>query len=111
MRILRPIIASETLLMRAGQPKMPKCRAVRTQLVGDQQFRREALLLEQLAHQPQRSALVASALNQHIQDLALVVDGAPQIHPPAGDPNHHLALPILVSVTMPIWDIPDAGIS
>jgi hypothetical protein len=52
-------------------------------------LRRESLFLEQLAHQPQRSALVASALNQRI-DLALVVNGAPQIDPPAGDPNHHL---------------------
>src|SRR5271166_873174 len=60
MRILRPIIASETLLMRAGQPKMPRCPAVRTQLVGDQQFRREALLLEQLAHQPLRACRVGA---------------------------------------------------
>jgi hypothetical protein len=45
--------------------------------------------LKQLAHQPQRCALVAAALNEHIEDLALVVDGAPQIQPPAGDPSHH----------------------
>jgi hypothetical protein len=50
----------------------------------------EALLLEKLAHQPQRGPAVAAALQQHVEDLALVVDGAPQIHPPAGDPNHHL---------------------
>jgi hypothetical protein len=34
--------------------------------------------------------VVAPALNQHVKDLALVVDGAPQIHPLAGDPHHHL---------------------
>ena len=28
--------------------------------------------------------------NQHVEDLALVVDGPPQIHPLAGDPHHHL---------------------
>jgi len=48
------------------------------------------LLLEQLAHQPQRRPAVASALNQHVEDLALVVDGAPKIHPLASDPHHHL---------------------
>jgi hypothetical protein len=32
----------------------------------------------------------ASALNQHIEDLAFVIDGAPQVHSPAGDPDHHL---------------------
>jgi hypothetical protein len=45
----------------------------------DQQFRREALLLEQLAHQPQRRPSVAPTLNQHVEDLALVIDGTPQI--------------------------------
>jgi len=27
---------------------------------------------------------------QHIADLALMIDRAPQVHPPAGDPNDHL---------------------
>jgi hypothetical protein len=56
---------------------------VRAQLVGDQQFRHQALLFEQLAHQPQRGVLVAAGLNKHIEDLAFVIYGAPQIHPPA----------------------------
>ena|SRR5438067_9774395 len=30
------------------------------------------------------------ALNQHIEDLALVVDRPPQIHPLVGDPDDHL---------------------
>jgi hypothetical protein len=90
MRVLGPIIPPQSLLMRTGQAKVPKSRAVRTQLVGYQQFRSEAQFLEQLAHQPQRRAFVALALDQHIEDLAFVVDGAPQVHPPAGDPNHHL---------------------
>jgi len=45
------------------------------------------LLLEQLAHQPQRRPAVASVLNQHVEDLALVVDGPPEVHPLAGDPD------------------------
>src|SRR5271165_2347883 len=64
--------------------------AVGAQLVGDHKFWRETLLLEQLAHQPQRRPTVASALDQHVENLALVADGTPQIHPLAGDPNHHL---------------------
>jgi predicted glycosyltransferase len=47
------------------------------------------MLFEQLAHQPQRGALVAVALNKHIEDLAFVIHGAPQIHPFTGDPNYH----------------------
>jgi hypothetical protein len=89
MGILDAIVLSEALLMRAGQPQLSESRPVRTQLVGDQQFRREAMLFEQLAHQPQRRALVAVALNKHIEDLAFVIHGAPQIHPFIGDPNYH----------------------
>jgi hypothetical protein len=49
--------------MRAVQSQTPECRGVRAQLVGDEQFRHETLLLEQLAHQPQRSPSVAPTLN------------------------------------------------
>ena len=34
--------------------------------------------------------LVAAALHQHIENLALVIDGSSQVHPFAGDANHHL---------------------
>jgi len=43
--------------MRASQAQTPKRRSVRTQLVGNQQFGCEALLLQQLTHQPQRRPL------------------------------------------------------
>src|SRR5215831_15006181 len=76
--------------MWAGQSQTPERGGVRAQLIGDQQFGREALLLEQLAHQPQRRPTVAPTLNQHVEDLAFMVDGSPQKHPLAGDPHHHL---------------------
>ena len=66
------------LLMWAGQLQMPERRGVGAQLVGDQQFRRETLLLEQLVHQPQRRPGIASTLNQHVENLALMVDGSPR---------------------------------
>src|SRR3954464_8826103 len=76
--------------MTAAQAKMPKRRSVRAQLVGGQQFRREALFPEQLAHEPECCALVAAALHQHLENLALVIDGAPQVHSLSGDANYHL---------------------
>jgi len=90
MRVFRPIVVSQPLVMRTGKSKTPERRGVGAQFVGDQQFRRDTLLLEQLAHQPQRRPTVAPALDQHVEDFALVVDGPPQIHPLAGDPHHHL---------------------
>ena len=70
MRILRPIVFPEPLLMRTGQPETAERRGVGAQFVGDQQFRREAVLLEQLAHQPQRRPAVAPALDKQVEDLA-----------------------------------------
>ena len=58
MRILRPVIFPKALLAPTGQSHMPETPAVGAQLVGDQQFRHEALLLEQLADQPQRPPTV-----------------------------------------------------
>jgi hypothetical protein len=40
---------------------------------------------------PPRGSGVAPALNQHVEDLTLVVDGTPEAHPLAGDPDHDLA--------------------
>src|SRR6202045_1720990 len=90
MGIFGAIVLPQSLLMRAGQLEVPEGRAVGAKLVGREQFRREALFLEQLAHQPDCRPLVAPALNQHVENLALVIDGAPQVHPFASNPNHHL---------------------
>jgi hypothetical protein len=88
MRVFRSIVIPQPL-MRTGKPETPERRGVRAQLVGDQQLRRETLLLEQLAHQPQRCPTVAPTLDQHVEDFAFVIDGPPRIHPLGGDPNHH----------------------
>ena len=90
MRVLRPIILPKPLFVRAGQPQAPESRGVGAQLIGDQQFRREALSLEQLAHQPKRRPAVAARLDQHVEHLALMIDSTPKVHPLPADPLHHL---------------------
>jgi hypothetical protein len=67
--------------MKAAQTQLPESRTVGAQLVGDQQLRCEALFLEQFAHQPECRLRISPTLNKHVEDLALVVDGAPQVHP------------------------------
>jgi len=47
------------------------------------------LLSEQLAHQTQRRPAIAAALDQHIKDFAFAIDGTPEVHPLAGNPDHH----------------------
>jgi hypothetical protein len=36
------------------------------------------------------AATAVAPLEQHVEDLALVIDGAPEVHPLAGDLDHHL---------------------
>src|SRR5712672_1903420 len=74
MRILRPIVFSQALLMVAGKSEMPEGSAVGAQLVGRHPRRREALFAEQLAHQLDGRRPVATTLDQDLEDLALVVD-------------------------------------
>ena len=52
MRILRSVVFPKPLLMPTGQSQSSERAGVRAQLVGDQQFRREALFPERFAHQP-----------------------------------------------------------
>ena len=63
MRVFGPIVFVQPLLMRAVQSQTPEWAAVGAQLVGDQQFRREALVFEQLAYQPERRPSIAPTLN------------------------------------------------
>ena len=60
-------------------PKVPDRGAVRSQVVGDQPLRNEGILLQELAHQFQRGVLVSLGLDQHVEDLALSVDGPPKV--------------------------------
>jgi hypothetical protein len=76
--------------MVAHQPDVAEGGAVGAQLIGYHHLWRDALFSQQFAHQLDGRAPVSPALNQHIEDLALVVDRPPQIHPLAGDPDDHL---------------------
>src|SRR5216684_6814739 len=76
--------------MMTTEAEVPQRGTVRTQLVSGHPLRREALFPQQLAHEFDGRAAVAPSLKQHVEDLAFVVDRAPEIHPFAGDPDHHL---------------------
>jgi hypothetical protein len=79
--VFGPIVLSQSLLMMAGKPKMLEGGAVRTQLVSRHRLRREALLTEQLAHKLDGCAFVPSALNKNFENLAFMIDRAPQVQP------------------------------
>ena len=64
--------------MVSGKAQLAPGRAVGAQLVGDELVWSEALLLEQLPHEPQGSLRVPPGLDQQVQDIALTVNGPPQ---------------------------------
>jgi hypothetical protein len=49
--------------------------------------------------QPQRRGLIASGLGQDLENLAFAVDGAPHIHLPSSDWDHHFVeMPSIVGL-------------
>jgi hypothetical protein len=90
MRVLGPIVLAQALFMASAQSHFRLCRPIRAQLVGHQHLRREALFLEQLADQCHRCSLFAPTLHKQIENLAFVVDRAPQPELPAANNHSHL---------------------
>jgi hypothetical protein len=85
MRILGWIVAPSTTFMSSCDSKITGSGSIRSQIVRDKLVWDKAILLQQLAHEFQRRALVPPALDQHIEDLALGIHGAPKIDHAAGD--------------------------
>jgi hypothetical protein len=79
MRILSSIVAPSTAFMAFCDPKMTNCSSIRSPLICDELVWDKAIFLQKLAHEFQRGALVPFRLDQHIEDLALGVDGSPKI--------------------------------
>ena len=69
---------------------LPLGGGVAFQLVGDQHTRRSSLLLQQLAEQAFGGLLVAPALDEDIENKALLVDRAPEPMLLAGDGDDDL---------------------
>jgi hypothetical protein len=71
------MVFPKPLLMAARYFELPESGSLGAQLVGHDHLRSEALFSEQLAHESNGRALITPGLNQHIQDLALVINRMP----------------------------------
>ena len=65
-------------------------RPIAGQLVGDDHARDVLKYFEKLAKKSLRSLFVASALNQDVQHVAMLIDGSPQRVLLASNGKHHL---------------------
>src|SRR5512133_4029195 len=78
MRILGPIVESFVLAMFDVKAHLRSRSAVRTKLVRDHHARRRAGGFQERLHEPLRSARVSSALDQGVENEAILVDSAPE---------------------------------
>ena len=85
MRILRSIVAPLATLVAFCDSKMTGCGGIRSQLICNELIWAKAIFLQQLAHQFKRRPFVPPSLDQHVEDLAFGVDGAPKVDHPAID--------------------------
>ncbi|APO50304.1 hypothetical protein SG09_77530 [Bradyrhizobium ottawaense] len=78
MRIFGPIVESFVLAMFDVKAHLRPRSAVRTQLIRDHHARRRAGGFQELLHEKLRSARVSSALDQDVENEAILVDSAPE---------------------------------
>ena len=90
MRILAPIVLAQPLFVASRQSQRRLCRAVGAELVCHQNVGCEALFLEQISHEFHCRVLVASSLDQKIENLAFIVDRPPQPELFAANQDGHL---------------------
>ena len=75
MRIPRPVVGAQALLMLTREANGPQRRPVGSQFVRHNNDRDKPLLHEQFPQQFQRGDLVAPSVDQYIENLAFAVDG------------------------------------
>jgi hypothetical protein len=87
MRVFGPVIETLVLAMLDPGHDLPLGRGVALQLVGDEHTRGSTVLLEELSEQALGGLLVAPALNQDIENEAMLVDGTsePMLFPGDAD--------------------------
>src|SRR6266849_2476088 len=78
MGVFGPVIEALVLPMLDPGHDLPLGRGIAPQLVGDEHTRGSALLLEELAEQALGGLLVAPALDENIENEAVLVDGTPE---------------------------------
>ena len=89
--ILAPVVLTHPSgMMPLAQVEVMRCGTVGPQPIGDDTLGTDSDILKQLAHQPERRPLVSALLEQHVENLAFIVNSTPEIHPCPANADHHL---------------------
>ena len=89
VRVLRPVVQLPRLPVLDRRHHRPMRHRIASELVGDQHPRYPALLGQQLTEEPLGGLGVPARSDQDVEDVAVPVDGPPQILPTAGDRQEH----------------------
>jgi len=97
MRVLSSIVHAQSLFVRARKADFADRRPIGFQFVGHDGCRNETLASKQASEKLQCRSLVTSSLDEDVKDLAFAVDGAPHIHLPTTNRDHHfIEMPSMV---------------
>ncbi len=92
MGILRAIVGTQSLLVRARKAKFTKRGSVRSKFISDDNRRRDkAMAAKEFAQQSHGRSLVAPGPNENVKNLTLVIDGTPHGHLLSGKRVPHFA--------------------
>src|SRR5262245_55085240 len=89
MRVLGAIVGTQSLLVRTRKAKFTKRGSVRSKFISDNNRRDKALAAKEFPEETHGRGLVALGLNENFQNLALAVNGTPQIHLLSRKRDHH----------------------
>src|SRR5215470_10355788 len=90
VRVLAAVVEIATLAMFHPGQDFPFGRAIALQLIRNDHARYIPQALEQLAKELLRRLLIAAALHQDIEDIVVLIHGAPQVMAFAIDRQKHL---------------------
>ena len=79
MRILGSIVKPSTAFMAFCDSKVIRCSPIRAQVIRDELVWDKAIFLQQLAHQFERRPLVASGLDENVENFTLGIYGTPEV--------------------------------
>lgn len=103
MRVLCPVVLSQSSRsMTILQTQFGQRRGVGAEAIGSDRRRLNRLIPEQPLQQIQGCPCIPPTLDHQVQNLALIVNRAPELHLPAADPHDHLVEMPLVARSRPL---------
>src|SRR5262245_13061387 len=111
MRVFTPVIEITTLTVFHPGQYLTLGRAIALQFVRNDDARNVCEALEQLAKKLLRRVLIAPALHQDIENVVVLIDGAPQVMPlTIHCQKHFVQVPLVARPSAPVTELIGVGL-